>query len=749
MNIYLNFNKSLAIDTVTITDLTDAIVSVEEPTDPTNGTLWIDISTGEDEGILKQYIIRDGEDKGQWVTVKLNMEYLNPELSETVKFVNKQLTDMGDDGLLTYGERVELSKMIAEITGESPSTTTTITVGYKTSLPTPATLDSGGSGGTFFKYRYSARQVGINEGKDKGNPIYANLENAYNELNDYLSQFTPKPWDITINNKDLVVELGSTADKLREVFLNYYTAALALSELTKERGVEVSKEYTDEGIDNISIGGTNLISSEKAKEGIGLDSKGSEISNILYNTSDFIEVVGGKDYSMSIFTTPQTENEFIKYAWYDSNRTFISSGGLTDTSKTIKAPENAKYIRVAYLKDIKPKFEVGNKPTDWSPNPDDIESQIEHTQASLTVTSNAIRGIVLETIGGSEVATIDEKTGEIVYVDTKKTRLSQIEQKADSITSIVSENTGAISKIEQKVGSISSTVSNHTGAISQIEQKVGSITTTVSSQEKLLTDHSNKLSEHTNSISSVEQKADSITSTVSSMDTRLSTKISQTDNRISLLVTGSSEETSSFITMLEGRIKLKASSIDLTGYVTLSELSNENSKTEINGNHIKTGTISSVENKTWINLETGEFSFMKGALTHESRSTDTRGAVKCHSSFAITYTSNINRQMIEANAGGLGFYENTVENTRIGTIRPLSSVNGSYISIDLESKMQGFSVRYQTTKDKFQAKLFIAENIQKTFGIITQNAYSVYIIGNVAITGSLRCQGSVTGNTTL
>ena len=484
----MSFNKALAIDTVTITDLTDTIVSVEEPTDPANGTLWIDISAGEDEGILKQYIIRDGEDKGQWVSVKLNMEYLNPELSETVKFVNKQLTDMGDDGLLTYGERVELSKMIAEITGESPSTTTSITVGYKTSLPTPETLDSGGSGGTFFKYRYSARQVGINEGKDKGNPIYANLENAYNELNDYLSQFTPKPWDITINNKDLVVELGSTADKLREVFLNYYTAALALSELTKERGVEVSKEYTDEGIDNISIGGTNLISKEKSKEGTSLDSKGNEISDILYNTSDFIEVVGGKDYSMSIFVTPQTESEFIKYAWYDSNRTFISSGGLTDTSKTIKAPENAKYIRVAYLKDIKPKFESGNKPTDWSPNPDDIESQIEHTQASLTVTSNAIRGIVLETIGGAEVATIDEKTGEIIYIDTKKTRLSQLEQKSDSIISTVSENTGAITKVEQTVNSISSTVSENTGAITKVKQTSESILQRVQGAEDSIAD---------------------------------------------------------------------------------------------------------------------------------------------------------------------------------------------------------------------------------------------------------------------
>ena len=518
----MSFNKALAIDTVTITDLTDTIVSVEEPTDPANGTLWIDISAGEDEGILKQYIIRDGEDKGQWVSVKLNMEYLNPELSETVKFANKQLTDMGDDGLLTYGERVELSKMIAEITGESPSTTTSITVGYKTSLPTPETLDSGGSGGTFFKYRYSARQVGINEGKDKGNPIYANLENAYNELNDYLSQFTPKPWDITINNKDLVVELGSTADKLREVFLNYYTAALALSELTKERGVEVSKEYTDEGIDNIAIGGTNLISKEKSKEGTSLDSKGNEISDILYNTSDFIEVVGGKDYSMSIFVTPQTESEFIKYAWYDSNRTFISSGGLTDTSKTIKAPENAKYIRVAYLKDIKPKFESGNKPTDWSPNPDDIESQIEHSQASLTVTSNAIRGIVVETIGGAEVATIDEKTGEIIYIDTKKTRLSQIEQKSDSISSIVTNNTGAISSIRQTVDSISSIVTNNTGDISKVEQKVDSITSTVSN--------------NTGAISKVEQTADGLSSTVSTLNNGdyMISKINQSVNGVKI-----------------------------------------------------------------------------------------------------------------------------------------------------------------------------------------------------------------------
>lgn len=92
----------------------------------------------------------------------------------------------------------------------------------------------------------------------------------------------------------------------------------------------------------------------------------------------------------------------------------------------------------------------------------------------------------------------------------------------------------------------------------------------------------------------------------------------QANDRISLMVSGKGEF-NSLLKILENRIQLKASNIDLTGYVTLKDLDGSKGETIIDGGVIKTNSLraeaintgiisaNTARGKNFWNLETGEF----------------------------------------------------------------------------------------------------------------------------------------------
>ena len=340
-------------------------------------------------------------------------------------------------------------------------------------------------------------------------------------------------------------------------------------------------------------------------------------------------------------------------------------------------------------------------------------------------------------------AGIDGVTSRVVGLDGKYSNPSQT---VSGVKLSVSDLEGKYTSVKATVDGVKTSVIDLEGNFSDVSQTVKGVTASISSVE--------------GSITRLEAMDRSLTSTIASVKKGLNSSISQTDRRISLLVAGEGTESTSFINMLEGRISIEAPAVDLRGYVTFSDLASTRGTTTIHGSNIKTGTLSAdristgilsaSNNATWIDLSTGEFSFMNGALTHESRASDTRGAIKCHSSFAVTYADNSRRMMLDANAGGLGFYSDTISNSRVGTIRPIATRQGYYVAVDLDSASNGFAIRYQTSvKDRYQARIFIADNVNKTFGITTANSYCVYITGSLAVTGDIRCQGILVGNTTL
>ena len=208
----------------------------------------------------------------------------------------------------------------------------------------------------------------------------------------------------------------------------------------------------------------------------------------------------------------------------------------------------------------------------------EITQTVQKNYEDLTSSISAVR----------QTATEISQTVSSNY-DSLTTDISQLRQTATEISQTVSNNynslTTDISQVRQTASEISSEVASNyntlNSAISQVRQTATEISQTVSSNYNSLT----------TDISQVRQTASEISSTVSKNYNSLNTSISevrQTANKISWLVASGTSSTN--FTLTSRMASLVASSIDLTGFVTFSSLS-QSGKTTINGDNITTGSL--------------------------------------------------------------------------------------------------------------------------------------------------------------
>lgn len=220
---------------ISVTDVSDALVTTDglPPRGASNGTLWLDGKT------LKKY------ENGNWVIQEIDVTKLDPDLAEKIEGIMDNLGTIGDDSKLTFNDRSILARELGEIIGVIPSKSTGNV--YPSSLPAYNVLDSSGSG-TFSNVRARAVTVGM----DVNDSRYKAVETAYTSLNSYLSQYTPKAWDITTANKDKIVTL-TDPDMFRQKFLDYYTAELKLATEVERVAKESAEDYADTITDGVSL----------------------------------------------------------------------------------------------------------------------------------------------------------------------------------------------------------------------------------------------------------------------------------------------------------------------------------------------------------------------------------------------------------------------------------------------------------------------------------------------------------------
>lgn len=174
-------------------------------------------------------------------------------------------------------------------------------------------------------------------------------------------------------------------------------SAAASDATTKANAAEANaKAYTDA----LEIGGRNLVVASKLSNGYlaGSGSIGGMNATRKEGYSDYIPVSSGESLVFQAWVTvtdSSTEFLWMAYEFYNSSKTYIGSrptkyhGTVLADGRTynlfdgITVPDGAAYIRVSmrrYDNGVM-KLERGNKATDWTPAPEDIEANaVKRTQ---------------------------------------------------------------------------------------------------------------------------------------------------------------------------------------------------------------------------------------------------------------------------------------------------------------------------------------------------------------------------------
>lgn len=200
----------------------------------------------------------------------------------------------------------------------------------------------------------------------------------------------------------------------------------------------VSKTYsTKEEVANIQVGGRNLIAistsidNKRIIENYNYDNLYADTG---FRTSALISCKEGDSFTLSSFA-----EGFLSFGWINFNKNVFSrpTGYYTVTSKyskTFIAPSGTAYCAVSWSKnnlDHNLKLEKGNKATDWTPAPEDVDSDISTAKADAISSANA---------------STDEK---LKSYETIENVDSKISQSATNITSTVKKTYETIDNVNK------------------------------------------------------------------------------------------------------------------------------------------------------------------------------------------------------------------------------------------------------------------------------------------------------------
>lgn len=299
----------------------------------------------------------------------------------------KQLiADIASDGKLTASEKYQLKKEWDVIVKEYPTTiaqatkykvnTDNYTAKYKAleTFVTPlfANMDetsvvNGEQLRTVFSDYYAVKITLLKSITDI----------ARDELTDYGNRINVAETKITQTSEAITLMASRVETVENDVKTNTAQLKIQADLISQKVTASEVKDAIDNAIDNMSIGGSNLFVIKTQTAGLLNENNGTVGTAVDKSVvSNYIKVTAKMPYVASLYGNTGTNSIII--AWYDTSKTFISGQAVADSGdfhKTYVAPENAVYARLSYKKSdtVKMKFEVGTKPTDYSPSWDDIK----------------------------------------------------------------------------------------------------------------------------------------------------------------------------------------------------------------------------------------------------------------------------------------------------------------------------------------------------------------------------------------
>lgn len=308
--------------------------------------------------------------------------------------------------------------------------------------------------------------------------------------------------------------------------------------------VTSSKEYTDSAVSGIQIGGINLcLDSNKEdaplqgispasnykilnvdtsiKQGEVLESERYYTLSIWYKT--YNDSDPNKPFaSFPIGKNPTGDNWSLRF--FRANGTIINEGEYYKWTGTIKAQAGVvlranphvgfileDYSQKTGMSLYKYKLEEGNKPTAWSPAPEDAENALTEYKKEVTAQFSVLEGEINSKVSSTEITTIKQ---EIINTAASDATSKANKAKQDAISTAA---TDATNKANQAKNDAITTAGQNA------DKKYATITT-VTSMQTSITQLSNSLSlkAEKSEVTAVQNNLDKTNSNLSSLTTRVS-----------------------------------------------------------------------------------------------------------------------------------------------------------------------------------------------------------------------------------
>lgn len=272
--------------------------------------------------------------------------------------------------------------------------------GFKTSVAdTYATKSTVNDLSTNLSTNYSTTSTMNSAIDQKANEITASVSSTYATKNEV------KILDDNLKGNYSTTEQMESAISVAKEEIN-----LSVSTIYETKTTTTSK--INDAVDKIQIGGTNLwvISDLITGYESSGDVTGTETQYKVRNT--LVELNGSKEIVYQCWNPNRVVNDSNtnRIAFYDSSSTYLSSSvidklnGDTYQCQIISVPTNATYVRLGaicgasgYDASIKIKFELGNKPTDYSLAPQDVESEFSSIESETKTLNETITSLQLGT----------------------------------------------------------------------------------------------------------------------------------------------------------------------------------------------------------------------------------------------------------------------------------------------------------------------------------------------------------------
>ncbi|MBE5926643.1 MAG: hypothetical protein E7270_06735 [Lachnospiraceae bacterium] len=196
-------------------------------------------------------------------------------------------------------------------------------------------------------------------------------------------------------------------------------------------------------IDNLTIGGRNLIVRSESTEDAYYNQNGAFQTGIGAGTAAMTSYIPISPNTQYTFSRAAGGGDYFRFNWYDSDKNYIDRKAITEITNglagvfTWTSPSTAYYLLVSYPWDeaSQAKLERGNRATDWTPAPEDVQDNIDAVETRVTTAETKITQNTDSITSVANRTTVVEN--KFASYSTTEEMNSAITQKANSITSSV------------------------------------------------------------------------------------------------------------------------------------------------------------------------------------------------------------------------------------------------------------------------------------------------------------------------